>query len=279
MQGHSYNPGSWAFGVAIDSKGMAYITGWTDSPDFPTTAGAFQTKCGTDGNCNGLWDAFVAKLDPTKSGAASLLYSTFLGGSGTDLGLGMAVDSSGNAYVTGTTGANVNTQFGGSPLPSNDFPTTAGAFETTCPGSCTLDSAWVTKLNASGSALVYSSYLGGGNGNTDAGAFGSVTVDSARNAYVTGETAATDFPTQSPVQAKNGGAFDAYVTKLNPSGSALVFSTYLGGSSADNASGLAVDHFGNMYVTGVASSNNFPTTVGAFQTTCPGSCGKSMTLL
>jgi len=152
--GGDFNPGSQAFGVAIDSLGKAYITGWTDSPDFPTTTGAFQTKCGTDGNCNGLWDAFVAKLDPTKSGAASLVYSTFLGGSGTDLGLGIAVDSAGNAYVTGTTGANVNTQFSGSPLPSKDFPTTAGAFQTKCPGTCTTDSAWVTKLNASGSALV-----------------------------------------------------------------------------------------------------------------------------
>ena len=269
-QGHSYNPGSQAFGVAIDSTGRAYITGWTDSPDFPTTAGAFQTKCGTDGNCNSLWDAFVAKLDPAKSGAASLVYSTFLGGSGTDLGFGIAVDSSGNAYVTGTTGANVNTQFGGSP--SKDFPTTPGAFRTTCPGTCTFDSAWVTKLNAAGSALVYSTYLGGGNGDTDAGAFGSIALDSALNAYVTGFTAATNFPVQSPVQATNGGAADAYVTKLNPKGSALVFSTYLGGSSADSAASIALDQFSNMYVAGATSSTNFPHTSGAFQTVCPGSC-------
>jgi len=272
-KGSSYNPGSQAFGVAIDSSGRAYITGWTDSPDFPTTAGAFQTICGTDGNCNGLWDAFVAKLDPTKSGSASLVYSTFLGGSGTDLGFGIAVDSAANAYITGVTGANVNTQFSGSPLPSKDFPTTNGAFQPTCPAPCTHDSAWVTKLNASGSAPVYSTYLGGGNGNTDAGTFGSVALDSALNAYVTGFTAATDFPTQSPIQASNGGgAYDAYVTKLNASGSALVFSTYLGGSGSDQAVSLAVDKFANMYVTGITSSTNFPTTAGAFQKTCPGSC-------
>jgi Big-like domain-containing protein/centrosomal CEP192-like protein/beta-propeller repeat-containing protein/ASPM-SPD-2-Hydin domain-containing protein/HYDIN/CFA65/VesB family protein len=271
--GGNFNPGSQAFGVAIDSLGKAYITGWTDSPDFPTTTGAFQTKCGTDGLCNGLWDAFVAKLDPTKSGAASLVYSTFLGGSGTDFGLGIAVDSSGNAYVTGTTGANVNTQFvGSSALPSKDFPTTAGAFQATCPGTCTTDSAWVTKLNASGSALLYSTYLGG-NGNTDAGYFGSIALDSALNAYVTGFTAATDFPTQNPVQKTyGGGTADAYVTELNSNGSALVFSTYLGGSSLDEAISIALDKSADMYVTGLTSSTNFPHTAGAFQTACPGSC-------
>jgi hypothetical protein len=270
--GGDFNPGSQAFGVAIDSLGKAYITGWTDSPDFPTTTGAFQTKCGTDGNCNGLWDAYVAKLDPTKSGAASLVYSTFLGGSGTDIGFGIAVDSSGNAYVTGTTGANVNPQFVGSALPSKDFPTTAGAFQAACPGTCTTDSAWVAKLNASGTTLLYSTYLGG-NGNTDAGTFGSIGLDSSLNAYVTGYTAATDFPTKNPTQAANaGGAFDAYVTELNPSGSALVFSTYLGGSASDQAIGMALDKSFNIYLTGITSSTNFPHTAGAFQTACPGSC-------
>ncbi|HET9409689.1 MAG TPA: Ig-like domain repeat protein [Candidatus Sulfotelmatobacter sp.] len=269
-QGHSYNPGSQAFGVAIDSKGLAYITGWTDSPDFPTTTGAFQTKCGSDGNCNGLWDAFVAKLDPTKSGTSSLVYSTFLGGSGTDIGFGIAVDALGNAYVTGTTGGNVNSQFGGSP--SKDFPTTAGAFQATCPGTCAFDSAWVTKLNATGTALVYSTYLGGGNGNTDSGVFGPIAVDSAFNVYETGFTAATNFPTKNPIQATNGGTFDAFVTTLNPTGSGLVFSTYLGGNNIDTAASLALDQFANVYVTGSTSSTNFPHTTGAFQTTCPGSC-------
>jgi len=270
--GSSDNPGSQAFGVAIDSSGQAYITGWTDSPDFPTTAGAFQTKCGTDGNCNGLWDAFVSKLDPTQFGSASLVYSTFLGGSGTDLGFGIAVDSFGNAYVAGTTGASVNSNFAGSALPSKDFPTTAGAFRTACPGTCVHDSGFVAKLNAAGFDLVYSTYLGGGNGNTVAQAFGNIAVDSAFNAYVTGFTAATDFRTQSPIQASNSGASDAYVTILNASGSALVFSTYLGGSSADGASSLAVDKFSNVYIAGTTSSINFPHTAGAFQTACPGSC-------
>jgi len=272
-QGASYNPGSQAFGVAIDSAGMAYITGWTDSPDFPTTSGAFQTRCGTDGNCNSLWDAFVTKLNPKKSGADSLVYSTFLGGSSTDLGFGIAVDSAGNAFVTGTTGANVNSQFTGSLLPSKDFPTTKGAFQSLCPGSCTLDSAWVTKLNATGSRLVYSTYLGGGNGNTDSGGFHSIVLDSAHNAYVTGSTVATDFPLKGAIQKKNGvGTADAYVAKLNESGSGLAFSTYLGGSNPDGASSIALDKYGNIYLVGTTSSNDFPHTTGAFQSACPGDC-------
>jgi len=270
-KGSSYNPGSQAVGVAIDSSGLAYITGYTDSSDFPTTAGAFQTKCGTDGNCNGLWDAFVAKIDPTQSGSASLVYATFLGGSGTDIGASIAVDSAGNAYVTGTTGANVNPPFG-SPLPSPDFPTTAGSFQPACPGTCTFDSAWVTKLNASGSALVYSTYLGASTGNTDSLGQGNIALDSAFNAYITGFTSATDFPTQSPIQASNAGVYDAFVTKFNATGSALVFSTYLGGSVSDYAVSLAVDQFATMYVTGNTSSTDFPTTAGAFQTVCPGGC-------
>ena len=271
-KGSSYNPGSQAFGVAIDSHGDAYITGYTDSSDFPVTTGAFQTKCGTDGLCNGLWDAYLAKLDPTKSGAASLVYSTFLGGRGTDLGFGVAVDVTGNAYVTGVTGANVNTNFSGSALPSPDFPTTAGAFQATCPSTCTTDSAWVTKLNSTGTALVYSTYLGG-TGNTNSGIFHTLAIDSSSNVYVTGFTAATDFPTQNPAQATNGGGtYDAFVTELNAAGSALVFSTYLGGSSSDSAVSIALDQFANKYVSGITSSANFPHTSGAFQTTCPGSC-------
>lgn len=271
-KGSSFNPGSQAFGVAIDSLGLAYITGWTDSSDFPVTAGAFQTKCGTDGLCNGLWDAFVSKLDPTKSGASSLVYSTFLGGSGTDIGFGIAVDASGSAYVTGVTGAKVNTQFTGSALPSLDFPTTAGAFQSTCPGSCTSDSAWVTKLNPSGTGLVYSTYLGA-SGNTNVGPFSSIVLDSSLNAYVAGFTAAADFPTQNATQSTyGGGTYDGFVTELNAAGSGLVFSTYLGGSSSDLAVSIALGPFANPYVTGTTSSTDFPHTAGAFQTTCPGSC-------
>src|SRR3989442_1243037 len=178
-------------------------------------------------------------IDPT------LVYSTFLGGSGGDQGNGIAVDAVGNAYVTGSTG-------------SSNFPTTAGAFQTTLgPGG----DAFVTKLNPTGSALVYSTYLGGTG--FDEG-FG-IALDAAGNTYVTGETFSLDFPILGAFQSTSGGDFDSFVTKLNPTGSALVYSTYLGGASLDDGLGIALDAAGNAYVTGLTSSSNFPTTLGAFQ--------------
>ena len=232
-------------GIALDSSGNAYVTGYTDSSDFPTTAGAFQTTFG-----GGSSDAFVSKLN--RSGSA-LVYSTYLGGSSTDYGPGIAVDLAGNAYLTGITG-------------SSDFPTTAGAFQTTFGGGF---NAYVSKLSSSGSALVYSPYLAGRNG-TDGG--GGIALDSAGNAYVTGSTDSSDFPTTAgALQTTYGGGNDAFVSKLNSSGSALVYSTYLGGSNFDYGSGIALDAAGNAYVTGVTQSSNFPTTAGAFQTTLRGS--------
>src|SRR6266851_2193022 len=178
----------------------------------------------------------------------SLVYSTYLGGSSTDVGFGIAVDSSGNAYVTGYT-------------QSSNFPTTAGALQTTFGG---LADAFVSKLNSSGSALVYSTYLGGGS--TDFG-FG-IAVDSSGGAYVTGYTQSSNFPaTAGALQTTFGGGADAFVSKLNSGGSALVYSTYLGGSSFDFGFGIAVDSSGNAYVTGYTCSSNFPTTAGALQTT------------
>src|SRR5439155_1546373 len=219
-----------------DGAGNAYVTGLTDSADFPTTAGAFATSA------NGCDDAFVTKLNPL---GTSLLYSTYLGGSGADEGLGIAVDGAGNAYVTGQTG-------------STDFPTTAGAFATSFNGG---DDAFVTKLNPLGTGLLYSTYLGGSGADEGLG----IAVDGAGNAYVTGETDSTDFPTTAGAfdTSANGG-FDAFVTKLNPLGTSLLYSTYLGGSGSDCGSGIAVDGAGNAYVTGSTGSANFPTTPGAF---------------
>ena len=249
-----------ANGIAVDSGGNAYVTGDTSSSDFPTTVGAFDTDCGTDGLCNldpTLFfigpDAFVTKLNPDGSG---LVYSTYLGGSGSDSGEGIAVDASGNAYVTGVADN------------SADFPTTAGAFQTS-PAS-TLD-AFITKLNADGSALVYSTYLGGsvvtgGGGGDDIGF--AIAVDTSGNAYVTGSTASTDFPTANPIQAAKGGEgndSDAFVTKLNPAGSALLFSTFLGGTDDDKGFGIIVDSEGKVYVIGDTSSAGFPTTDAVFQ--------------
>jgi hypothetical protein len=282
--------------IAVDSSGNAYVTGGTDSIDFPATPGAFQTTFG------GNRDAFATKLNATGSG---LVYSTYLGGSDEDFGTSITVDELGSAYLAGLAG-------------SVDFPTTPGAFQTTSPGS-----GFVTKISPSGSALVYSTYLGSptmggttspggialdGLGNvyvtgltsapdfpTTAGAFQqvlrgsgnvyvsklnptgsalvystflggtnfdsgqSVAVDTSGNAYITGGTTSSDFPTVNPLQATLRGNENPFVTRLNPAGSALVYSTYLGGSGGDEGDGIAVDSSGNVYVIGVTASTDFPT--------------------
>jgi hypothetical protein len=235
-------------GVAVDAAGNAYVTGTTRSSDFPTTAGAFQTSQSSIGD-----DAFLMKLDPTGS---TLAYSTYLGGSGIDGSGAIAVDADGNAYVTGWTS-------------SIDFPTTPDAFQRTIAGD---RDAFVTKLNPGGSALVYSTYLGGLGSSDEAGV--GIAVDANGNAYVTGQTTSANFPTTAnSFQPAFGGGItygDAFVTKLNPTGTALVYSTYLGGNASDGGRGIAVDVDGNAYVTGTTASRNFPTTLGAFQTTFGG---------
>ena len=236
--------GDTGYGIAVDTSGSAYVTGDAGAYDFPTTAGAYDRTYSS-------MDAFVAKFNPAGS---SLVYSTFLGGSTWDVAYGIAVDTSGNAYVTGETR-------------SYDFPTTAGAYNRTFGGG--YFDAFVTKLNPVGSSLVYSTYLGGSGGNGDDFGYG-IAVDNSGNAYVTGETDSSDFPTT--VSAYNrtyggGGLMDAFVTKLNPAGSALVYSTYLGGSDLDEGYGIAVDGSGNAYVTGETWSPEFPTTGSAFDRT------------
>ena len=232
--------------IAVDASGNAYVTGLTLSSDFPITTGAFQTTL------RGGEDAFVSKLNANGS---ALLYSTYLGGSGTDFGQSIALDALGNAYVTGGTG-------------STDFPTTTGAFQITLPG---VVDAFVSKLNADGSALLYSTYLGGSG--TLCHDFGQgIALDGSGNAYVTGAAGSSDFPTTAGTlqTTSGGGCGDAFVSKLNVAGSALLYSTYLGGAQFDQGTGIAVDASGNAYVTGYTGSSNFPITAGAFQTSFGG---------
>jgi hypothetical protein len=237
-----------ALAITVDASGNAYVTGHTDSSNFPTTPGAFQTTYG-----GGVEDAFVTELNATGS---ALVYSTYLGGSGGSGGFGIAVDASGNAYVAGGAGAN--------------FPTTPGAFQTTYGGA----DSFVSKLNAAGSALLYSTYLGGRGGPTNYVEAVGIGVDASGNAFVTGQTNSANFPTTPGAfqTTYSGGSADAFVSKLNAAGSALLYSTYLGGSYINVGIGIAVDASGNAYITGRAQSSKFPfpTTPGAFQTTYGG---------
>ena len=235
-------------GIAVDNAGSAYVVGYTNSANFPVTSGSFQTTCG--GGCNGTSvDAFVTKLDPTGS---FLVYSTYLGGVSNDYGNGIAVDAAGNAFIVGQTF-------------SSNFPVTAGAFQTSCGGgSCASGDAFVTELNPSGSALVYSTYLGGKSVNQGNG----IALDAVGDAYVVGYTQSTNFPVTHGAYKTTCACSkftDIFVTELNPSGSALVYSTYLGGSLQDVAYAIALDPSNNAYLTGYTQSTDYPTTPGAFQ--------------
>jgi len=222
-----------AAAIAVDSSGAAYITGPTFSSDFPTVS-AYQSTFKSA-------DIFVAKLAPS---GASLTYSTFLGGSSEESATGIAVDSTGSAYVTGRT-------------LSADFPVVAGAYQSKLAGNYDV---FVTKFAPAGNALVYSTYVGG-TGTDEANA---IALDSAGYAYVTGWTNSTDFPTLAQFQTAQG-ADDGFVFKLSPDGSALVYSTYLGGSGNDYAQGVAVDPTGATYVAGWTDSTDF-ITKSPFQT-------------
>jgi hypothetical protein len=246
--GGSGNDGSGD--IAVDAAGNAYVIGSTDSLNFPTTNGF-------DSNYNGgREDAVVTKLNAAGS---ALVYSTYLGGGGSDVnsGLGIAVDSAGNAYVTGSTS-------------SRNFPVANPLQATYAGGSF---DAFVTKISPTGSALIYSTYLGGGT-EADVGIAGgdsgnAIALDTTGNAYVIGYTNSPNFPTANALQATyGGGVLDVIVTKLNPTGSALIYSTFLGGNGNDAGNDIAVDSAGNAYLTEQAGSN-FPT-ANAFDSTFGG---------
>jgi hypothetical protein len=263
------HPGTTASALAVDAFGEIYLTGFA-ADGFPVTPGAYQTihaACIPNGiACPASANAFIAKLDPTSSGQQSLIYATYFGGIGSTVINAITVDGAGNAYVTGAT--------------QNTLPTTPGAFQsrppfgTPPPGSASSVS-FVTKLNPGGSQLVYSTFL----------AFSCISVQlcSARNvtangialdalgdAYVAGTTLSSSFPVsadafQSFVPKAAGDFSTAFITKLNTDGSALVYSSYLGGQGDDAATAIAVDQIGDAYIVGHTSSANLPTTIGVFQ--------------
>ncbi len=227
----------WGRAIAVDAAGCAYVTGYTFSASFPTTAGAFDTSF------NSYFDAYVAKLNASGTG---LSYATFLGGYYGDVGYGIAVDGAGCAYVTGAAG-------------SPDFPSTPGAFDPTQNGDWDV---FVAKLNANGTALVYSTFLGGYN--LDEGF--ALALDAMGCAYVAGTTygSNTGFPTTAGAfDGSNNGAHDAFVAKLNAGGTGLLYSTFLGGYYNDSGNGIAVDAAGCAYVAGSTASSDFPHTAGA----------------
>jgi hypothetical protein len=231
------------YGIAVDGSGNVYVTGQTKSTNFPTSLGAYKTT-----NTGGF-DVFVTKVS---ADGTSLIYSTYVGGSGDDSGNAIAVDASGNAFVAGGT-------------PSSDFPTTVGAKQTTFGGG-SLD-AFVFELASSGGSLTYSTFLGGSG--TDVVSGLALAKDNSGDVFVVGSTFSTDFPTTAGVlQTAIAGVSNGFVTKVNSTGSSWIYSTYLGGGTGDFASAVAVDSSNNAYVTGATQNALFKTTSGAFQTSC-----------
>jgi hypothetical protein len=256
------------FGIEVGSDGSIYIAGLTDSDDLPVRRPfqrTFQSDCPQELPC--WYDAFVTKFAPNGN---RLVYSTYLGGSGTDLARDLALDAAGNVYVVGSTG-------------SPDFPTVR-AFQTTTRGEhCgpppgePCRQAFVTKLSASGSSAVYSTYLGGKDHDDGFG----VALDGRRRAHITGSTASTDFPTRNPLQSRLDNAActsvqpeelcdDGFVTKLSRSGQELLYSTYLGGRAEDQGLTIDVTNKGLAVVGGRTDSTDFPTTANAAQPTLGG---------
>jgi hypothetical protein len=226
--------------IAIDASGNAYITGATRSLNFPQSVPPGQIQLVNKGN----YDVFVVKLN---AAGTALVYSTYLGGDGNDAGRGISIGANGEAFVTGYAAMNF-------PLVNSIQAANAGGSD-----------AFVAKLNANGSALVYSTYLG----TPDPDAGNAIAADTSGNAYVTG-VAGANFPLKNATQNANAGGNDVFVCKLNPTGTELIFSTYLGGKQSDIGNAIALDPANNAYVTGITYSTDF-TTVNALQSVNNGS--------
>jgi hypothetical protein len=259
--------------VAVDPTGKVYVTGQSFSSDFPTTSNALK-QSPNPSNFN-VGTSFISKIDPTLSGAASLVYSSYIGGTGgvilADFGNGIGADANGNAYVTGITFSSAGTG-------QANFPV-LNAFQAT-PKDATDGNAFLTRIDTTksgGASLIYSTYLGGSGahaaslGFADAG-FG-VAVDGSNNAYVIGSTSSTDFPTTAngfrttfPASNVMGTSFVAKIDTTKSGSASLVYSTYLGGDASDSGTGIGLGPSNVAYVTGKTTSLLFPTTTGAFQT-------------
>lgn len=237
----------WILRMTVDREGNAFVAGYTNSPDFPITSNAFQrTYKGQTDSQHITCHAFVAKLNATGS---ALIFSTYLEGSNYEEARGIAIDSAGNSYITGYT-------------KSPDFPTTPGVFQTKFVG---VMKGFVTKLNNSGTNIVYSTFFGGFDDYHNGG--DGIVVDHAGNAYVTGNTQSPSFPTTpSAFQTKFAGDYsNAFILKLNGQGTALEYSTLLGGKRDSVGDAIAIDGLGNVYVSGFTNSRKFPTTQDAYQ--------------
>jgi len=238
-------------GIAVDPSGNTYVTGLTLSTDFPTTSNALQQTAPQRSRLSSLLPtAFVSKINTVNS---TVVYSTYFGGEASDVGNGIAVDSGNNIYITGTTSSSgfPRNFLSGNRLPQKLKEKFRGG----------LSAAFVSKINPSAklkaNALVYSIPLAGSKGDS----LGTgIALDGGANAYVTGTTSSSDFPTTpGALQSKLGGGSDAFATKISSDGRILFYSTYLGGSGTDEGGGIAVDPAGNAYVTGTTASGNFPT--------------------
>jgi len=251
-----------ADGIAVDSEGNVYLTGWTSAYDFPTTPGAFDSSFNGGGH-EYFIDAFATKLDASGS---NLLYSTYIGGNKDEWGNGLCIDDWGNCYIVGVTY-------------SSNYPVTAGAFDTSHNGG--IGDGFITKVNPTGTALVFSTYFGGSQWEEAS----SIVIDDEQNVYISGHTESEDLPTTPGAYSPNyNDEQDGFISKFDTTCSTLLYSTFLGGSKEDSCDydggdGMTIDQVGNIYVVGETESNNFPTTPGAYDRTHNGGWDAFVTVL